>query len=275
MKVDKNQSCHPFQASVRSRPARRGFTLVELLVVIGIIALLISILLPTLNRARESSKRIACMSNLRQMMVAATGYMAENQGNFPYQGASSPGVSDALFPTTTATSWARHLLEYTEMETTKGWLYCPTIHSIRGDLNDQDKRLSYFANGMITQFGVKQIPQSSTVAAFGEDDTERTASIVRPYAPPAAAGYNSPIGQFTIAQSAWSGWARYADGSEIRKAHENRRNFAFADGHGESVLAEEDTSRNLGILINGTDAFEPDVVGYANPLRLGRPFWFQ
>ena len=63
--------------------ARRAFTLVELLVVIGIIALLVGILLPTLNRAREAAKGIACLSNLRQMAVAAQAYVGENRGFCP------------------------------------------------------------------------------------------------------------------------------------------------------------------------------------------------
>ena len=63
----------------RARRSSGGFTLVELLVVIGIIALLISILLPTLNKAKEASKRTACMSNQRQLTAAWLIYAHDNK----------------------------------------------------------------------------------------------------------------------------------------------------------------------------------------------------
>ncbi|HEY7091382.1 MAG TPA: type II secretion system protein [Tepidisphaeraceae bacterium] len=69
---------------IRSR-AGLAFTLVELLVVIGIIALLIAVLLPALNKARKAARTTACLSNIRQLVLGEIQYVQDNKGKFsPY-----------------------------------------------------------------------------------------------------------------------------------------------------------------------------------------------
>jgi prepilin-type N-terminal cleavage/methylation domain-containing protein len=71
--------------------ARKGepetaFTLIELLVVIAIIAILASMLLPSLSKAKEAGKRISCANNIRQLDIAATIYADDNSGFYPPRG---------------------------------------------------------------------------------------------------------------------------------------------------------------------------------------------
>jgi prepilin-type N-terminal cleavage/methylation domain-containing protein/prepilin-type processing-associated H-X9-DG protein len=72
-----------------SRRTSPGFTLVELLVVIGVIAVLIALLLPALRRARSAAVTIECASNMRQLTVCLTMYLNDHKQRFPRTGTAS------------------------------------------------------------------------------------------------------------------------------------------------------------------------------------------
>ena len=74
----------------------KGFTLVELLVVIAIIALLMAVLLPALNKARRATKRVVCMSNMKQLLTAWMSYAEQNDGKLVNGG---QGTGNSPFPT--------------------------------------------------------------------------------------------------------------------------------------------------------------------------------
>jgi prepilin-type N-terminal cleavage/methylation domain-containing protein len=124
---------------------RAGFTLVELLVVIGIIALLIGILLPALSRAREQAKMTACLSNQRQIAMAFLQYANDNRGCLPPYGYMLNNSSNEL----PDQYWWQLISKYFSKHGTKAgidFMRCPS------ELVDAQRYSSYGVNYGYTQF---------------------------------------------------------------------------------------------------------------------------
>jgi len=102
---------------------RAGFTLVELLVVMAIIALLVGILVPTVNKAREAAKKTRCRANLHSIGQAIRGYMEEFHGYYPPM-ATKPSLEQQLHPDNPRPAMAEILGEYVSHQ--KEVFHCPS-----------------------------------------------------------------------------------------------------------------------------------------------------
>ncbi len=123
---------HAQRKTYQARPADSGFTLVELLVVIGIIALLISMLLPALNKAREAARNAQCLSNQRQIMLGAINFAGDHHG---------------YLPTSTTNNWVIGTYSYNDPWRQR--------YAYRGDTTGSTNYLKDWASSLMPYLGFK------------------------------------------------------------------------------------------------------------------------
>ena len=117
---------------------RRGFTLMELLVVIAIIAILAALLLPALSAAKERARRIQCLNNVQQIGLAMHLYASENRDLLPDCTTNNPRFYGSFWP------WDLNTNVVTELQNrgvVRNTLYCPS----NPDMNT-DTRWEFYAN---------------------------------------------------------------------------------------------------------------------------------
>ncbi len=153
------------------RKSTGGFTLVELLVVIGIIAVLIGILLPVLSRARAQAQSTACKSNIRQLVLGALSYAADNKGRWPYHFYWVEQSPTTGFPTNAARGWV------------SWWTSINRYLTSKTDFDNRQDQLNPPATGLTSRMGYRLSPAfrcPSAGESFAQQVHYMAHSIVMP-----------------------------------------------------------------------------------------------
>jgi prepilin-type N-terminal cleavage/methylation domain-containing protein/prepilin-type processing-associated H-X9-DG protein len=239
----------------------RAFTLVELLVVIGIIVVLAGLLLPSLATARDSAKATTCLGNIRQISLAFTTYAMDNQGYTPYQ--SNQDVDDFANPAVyhngniNDVSCLGLLIRY--VGGTTAIYVCPVATDTTWTSGQEQTVFSdtnYMANQVTLGRPLTRIRNAAEVAFLQEDRFRWQAAWLRPCQNGGVANTSSAT------YCAWCFDNGTQWGQEYSYLHRRGGNLAFVDGHAEWRAASEIHPSTFGLAgIPGTsNSNDPDTV---------------
>lgn len=244
----------------RANPSRtrRAFSLVELLVVIGIVGLLIALLLPTLSRSREAAKTVQCLSQLRQLGTAIFNYATNNRGLTPawsyrHEYPNDPYVGDPTAPNWSGPGWVVLLERYTNQKPDGPLYNCPAYP-------DAERRVNYFmgARWMYKQRPLlRSIPlgriKTSTAYILSGDCTAQAY-----YPPPFGTNADSPYDDIDKDDGVTPCVAFFGEAGGFNM-HRQGNNILFADGHASSFKYFDKSSLTYSPhAMLGWDEVEPE-----------------
>lgn len=227
----KPQHKHPYQ----------GFTLIEILVVISIIALLAAILFPVFSQARERARRVSCLSNMRQLGIGLAMYAQDSDERLFFFGHDvDHSRTDAITPlgANRDNRWWNQILPYTK--NTGGLIVCPSDSgrvphtSENGQLGKPLVPRSYIANRAVESLTLAQIENPTEIIVVSEKGDPFDDSW---FEPPKnlydKAGYDQPV----LALS----------------RHQSGANCIFFDGHAKWMSQGALTQDPCGLPYSGVD----------------------